>query len=55
MNSSPRCVGLQGLQGAFPGWTVIDEHAYEKSALPRPLKNLDLRFYRLQRLHAASP
>jgi hypothetical protein len=39
----------EDIQAAFPGWRVIDEDTYEKSALPRVLRNVDPRFYRLGR------
>ncbi len=45
----PRGAKREDIQAAFPGWRVIDEDAYEKSALPRPLRNVDPRFYRLGR------
>jgi SAM-dependent methyltransferase len=44
-----RGASRQDIEAAYPGWTVIDEDPYEKSALPRPLKNVDPRFYRLRR------
>jgi hypothetical protein len=44
-----RGASRQDIEAASPGWTVIDEDPYEKSALPRPLKNVDPRFYRLRR------
>ena len=37
------------IEAAFPDWRVVDEQAYDKSALPPPLKNVDPRFYRLRR------
>ncbi len=36
------------LTTAFSGWEVVDEHAYE-GELPRPLKNIAPRWYRLAR------
>ncbi len=45
----PRGASRKDIQAAFPGWKVIGEDAYEKSALPRPLKNVDPRFCRLGR------
>lgn len=36
------------LTEAFPGWQIVDEHAYE-GGLPRPLKNIAPRWYRLAR------
>jgi SAM-dependent methyltransferase len=36
------------LTTAFQGWRIVDEHAYE-GELPRPLKNIDPRWYRLAR------
>jgi hypothetical protein len=45
----PRGASREDLEAALPGWKVINEDAYEKSALPRPLKNVDPRFYRLRR------
>jgi SAM-dependent methyltransferase len=45
----PRGASREDIQVAFPDWKVIDEDTYEKSALPRPLKNVDPCFYRLRR------
>jgi SAM-dependent methyltransferase len=45
----PRGADRQGLESTFPGWGIIDEHPYE-GVLPRPLKSIDPRWYRLQRL-----
>lgn len=36
------------LTTAFSGWQIVDEHTYE-GELPRPLKNIDPRWYRLAR------
>jgi SAM-dependent methyltransferase len=36
------------LAAAFPGWKIVDEHAYE-GGLPRPLKHIAPRWYRLAR------
>jgi SAM-dependent methyltransferase len=36
------------LTTAFSGWRIVDEHAYE-GELPRPLKNIAPRWYRLAR------
>lgn len=36
------------LTTAFPGWRIVDEHTYE-GELPRPLKNIAPRWYRLAR------
>jgi SAM-dependent methyltransferase len=44
-----RGASREDIEAAFLGWSVIDEDVYEKSALPRPLKNVDPRFYRLHR------
>lgn len=38
------------IESALPEWQMIDEEAYDKSALPSPLKNVDPRFYRLWRV-----
>jgi hypothetical protein len=46
----PLCgANREDIQAAFPGWRVINEEAYEKSALPRALRSVDPRFYRLGR------
>jgi SAM-dependent methyltransferase len=45
----PRGASRRDIEIAFPGWKIIDEQAYEKSALPTPLKNIDPYFYRLRR------
>lgn len=34
------------LAAAFPGWQIVDEHPYE-GELPRPMKNIAPRWYRL--------
>jgi|SRR5688572_4964445 len=39
----------QDLEVTFPGWRIVDEHPYE-AVLPRPLKSIDPRWYRLQRV-----
>jgi SAM-dependent methyltransferase len=44
----PRGASRQDIEAAYPEWRVIGEDAYDKSALPRPLKNVDPRFYRLR-------
>lgn len=36
------------LTAAFTGWQIVDEHAYE-GELPRPMKNIAPRWYRLAR------
>ena len=36
------------LTAAFPGWHIVDEHVYE-GGLPRPLKSIAPRWYRLAR------
>ncbi len=45
----PRGANREDIQAAFPGWRVIVEDTYEKAALPRALRNVDPRFYRLGR------
>jgi SAM-dependent methyltransferase len=39
----------QDLETTFSGWRIIGEHPYE-GVLPRPLKSIDPRWYRLQRV-----
>lgn len=36
------------LTDAFPGWQIVDEHAYE-GELPRPMRSIAPRWYRLAR------
>ena len=45
----PRGADRQGLESTFSGWRITDEHPYE-GVLPRPLKSIDPRWYRLQRV-----
>jgi len=37
------------LETTFSGWRIIDEHPFE-GVLPRPLKSIDPRWYRLRRV-----
>jgi SAM-dependent methyltransferase len=39
----------QDLEATFAGWRITDEHPYE-GVLPRPMKSIDPRWYRLQRV-----
>lgn len=45
----PPGAGHGEIEAAFPGWRIIDEEAYDKSALPPSLKDVDPTFYRLRR------
>jgi SAM-dependent methyltransferase len=45
----PRGAARADIEGAFAGWQITAEDPIPASALPRPLKNVDPRFYRLQR------
>jgi SAM-dependent methyltransferase len=45
----PQGADRKELETMFTGWRIIDEHRYE-AALPRPLKSIDPRWYRLQRV-----
>ena len=45
----PRGADRQGLESTFSGWRITDEHPYE-GALPRPMKSIDPRWYRFQRV-----
>ena len=45
----PRGASRAEIETAFPGWTTIAEDALPASALPRPLRNVDPRVYRLRR------
>jgi SAM-dependent methyltransferase len=41
--------GRGDLAAAFPQWKVVDEEAYDVSALPAPLRNVKPSYYRLRR------
>jgi SAM-dependent methyltransferase len=44
-----RGASRRDLASAFPKWKVVDEEAYDVSALPALLRNVEPRFYRLRR------
>jgi SAM-dependent methyltransferase len=45
----PTGADRQDLETTFSGWRITDEHPYE-GVLPRPLKSIDPRWYRLHRV-----
>lgn len=45
----PRGASRKELQEAFSGWKVTDEEPFDASGLPRPLRNVNPRIYRLRR------
>ena len=45
----PTGADRQDLETTFPGWQIIEDHPYE-GVLPRPLKSIDPRWYRLHRV-----
>jgi hypothetical protein len=45
----PRGTSRADIEAAFRDWTTIAEDAFPPSTLPRPLRNADLRVYRLRR------
>jgi SAM-dependent methyltransferase len=45
----PSGADREDLETTFSGWRIIDEHPY-KGVLPRPLKSIDPRWYRLRRV-----
>ena len=45
----PRGVSRRDLEDAFAGWQVTDEEAFDVTGLPRPLRNVNPRVYRLRR------
>ena len=45
----PRGASRGDLEAAYPGWTVIDEEAFDASGAPRPIRRAAPRWYRLRR------
>ena len=45
----PRGVSRGDIEAAYPGWTVIDEEAFDLSGSPRVFRKSDPRWYRLRR------
>ncbi len=45
----PRGVSRGDIEAAFPGWRVTSEEPFDTSGLPRPLRNVAPRCYRLRR------
>lgn len=45
----PRGLSRQDLEAAFQGWRVTDEEPFDVTGLPRPLRRVDPRIYRLSR------
>ena len=45
----PRGLSRRDVEEAFAGWKVTDEEPFDVTGLPRPLRNVDPRVYRLRR------
>jgi len=45
----PRGASREEMEAAFAGWKVTDEERFDPAGLPRPLRNVDPRVYRLRR------
>jgi len=45
----PRGAGAADIAAALPGWRIVDEGAFDASGLPRPLRGVAPRWYRLRR------
>jgi hypothetical protein len=45
----PRGASRSDIEGAFAGWTVVDEEAADVAGMPGPLKKAAPRWYRLRR------
>lgn len=45
----PRGASREEIEDAFAGWKVIDEEPVDATGLPRPLRKVDPRIYRLRR------
>ena len=45
----PRGASREEIEEAFAGWKVIDEEPVDATGLPRPLRKVDPRIYRLRR------
>jgi SAM-dependent methyltransferase len=45
----PRGLSRRDVEEAFAGWKVTDEEPFDVTGLPRPLRNVDPRVYRLHR------
>ena len=50
----PRGVSRTDIEEAFPVWAIVDEQPLDASALPRPLRKVDPRCYRLRRAEGSS-
>lgn len=46
---APRGASREELEAAFAGWAVVDEQPFDVSGLPKPLRKVDPRVYRLRR------
>lgn len=45
----PRGASRSDLEAAFPGWKVVDAEPFDVTGLPRPLRKVEPRCYRLRR------
>ncbi len=45
----PRGASRKDIEEIFPAWQLVDVEAFDASGLPRLLRNVDPRFYRLRR------
>jgi SAM-dependent methyltransferase len=45
----PRGASREEIEAVFTGWNIIDEITFDSTGLPRPLRNVDPRCYRLRR------
>jgi SAM-dependent methyltransferase len=46
----PRGMSRQEIEEAFAGWEITDEWPFDATGLPRPLRNVNPRIYRLRRI-----
>lgn len=45
----PRGMSREELEEAFPQWNIVEESPFDVTGLPRPLRNVNPRVYRLKR------
>jgi len=46
----PRGMSRQEIEEVFAGWEITDEWPFDATGLPRPLRNVNPRIYRLRRI-----